>query len=224
MPEQIRCPSCDAALRVPETLLGQNVKCPKCETTFVAEMEELNQPEGIVREPAPAAARRRPRLSEDDEYEEEDLPLEEEEDRPRRRRRSGRRYEDARAAVAGPATALMIVSGLALALSVLSLLGNLLGVGLMAAAPARKGAMGPQGPDLAINMIAGVGSAIFGLVYWTIATIGAVKMKNLSSYGFAMTACILGMLPCSLCCVLGLPFGIWGLVVLNRPEVKDAFS
>jgi predicted Zn finger-like uncharacterized protein len=37
------------------------------------------------------------------------------------------------------------------------------------------------------------------------------------------TACILAMIPCVNCCILGLPFGIWGLVVLNKPEVKDAF-
>ena len=34
---------------------------------------------------------------------------------------------------------------------------------------------------------------------------------------------IVSMLPCSCCWTLGLPFGIWALVVLNQPEVKDAF-
>jgi len=49
-------------------------------------------------------------------------------------------------------------------------------------------------------------------------------MKNLESYGWAMTACILGMLPCHSCCILGLPFGIWGLTVIHKPEVKSQFS
>jgi hypothetical protein len=49
-------------------------------------------------------------------------------------------------------------------------------------------------------------------------------MKNLQSYGLAMTASIVAMIPCiSPCCILGLPFGIWALVILNRPEVKAAF-
>jgi hypothetical protein len=50
-----------------------------------------------------------------------------------------------------------------------------------------------------------------------------MKMKKLERYGLAMTASILAMLPCSLCCVLGLPIGIWALVVLMKPEVKSAF-
>lgn len=52
---------------------------------------------------------------------------------------------------------------------------------------------------------------------------GAAKMKSLESYGWAMAACILAMLPCSLCCILGLPFGIWGLLVINRSDVNNAF-
>jgi predicted Zn finger-like uncharacterized protein len=222
MPEQVRCPSCNAALRVPENLLGKNVKCPKCQTTFLAEMEEPAQPEGIVRERTPAANRSRV----PDEADDEERPPEEEvEDRPRRRgRRRGRRVSaEAASAVAGPAIALMVVSGLAVALCIMSLLLNTLGAGLIAANPAQR-ASGLQRPDLAINAVAGVGSALFGLCYWIVVTVGAVKMKNLSSYGFAMTACILAMLPCSVCCILGLPFGIWGLVALNNPAVKDAFS
>ncbi len=226
MPEQVRCPSCEAALRVPDTLLGKNVKCPKCQTTFLAEMEEPEQPKGIVREPSSSARRSRVPDPAEDEDEEELPPEEEEEDRPRRRRRrrrGGRVSAKALSAVAGPAIALMVVGGLAIALCIVSVLLNMLGVGLMAAGPAPKG-MGPQKPDLAIQAVAGVGSAIFGLCYWSIVLVGAVKMKNLSSYGFAMTACIMAMLPCSLCCLLGLPFGIWGLVALNNPAVKDAFS
>jgi predicted Zn finger-like uncharacterized protein len=224
MPEQIRCPSCNATLRVPDTLLGKNVKCPKCQTTFTAATDAPEEPEeGIVHEPAPAA-RRRP-APPPEEYEEEAPPEEEyeEEDRPRRRRKRGRRTAAAASAVAGPAISLMALGGLAIALCVLGLLLNLLGVGLMAAAP-KQGAAGPQSTNVAVNAITGVGSAIFGLVYWSLVTLGAVKMKNLSSYGFAMTSCILAMLPCSLCCILGLPFGIWGIVVLNKPEVKEAFS
>jgi hypothetical protein len=48
-------------------------------------------------------------------------------------------------------------------------------------------------------------------------------MKQLKNYGLAMTGSIIAMLPCSVCCLLGLPFGIWSLVVLNNPEVKEAF-
>jgi len=39
-----------------------------------------------------------------------------------------------------------------------------------------------------------------------------------------MAGSIVAMVPCNICCLLGLPFGIWALVVIVRPEVKDAFS
>ena len=54
--------------------------------------------------------------------------------------------------------------------------------------------------------------------------IAAIRMKELRSYGLAMAGAILGMLPyLSPCCLLGLPFGIWALVVLADPAVKAAF-
>ncbi|MCE9637830.1 MAG: hypothetical protein K8T90_19190 [Planctomycetes bacterium] len=54
---------------------------------------------------------------------------------------------------------------------------------------------------------------------------GSLKMMKLSSYGLAMTACILAILDCnSCCCILAAPFAIWGLVVMNRAEVKASFQ
>jgi len=54
--------------------------------------------------------------------------------------------------------------------------------------------------------------------------IGAMKMKNLENYSLAMAAAIVAVIPCiSPCCLLGLPFGIWALVVLNDSSVKAAF-
>ncbi|HEY7158855.1 MAG TPA: zinc-ribbon domain-containing protein [Gemmataceae bacterium] len=222
MPEQIRCPECDATLRVPDNLLGKSVKCPKCQTTFTATTEAPDEPERIVKEPIRASSRRPSPPVEEEEDEELPPEDEEEEERPRRRRRRRRRSSaEAESAVAGPAIALMIVGGIALGLAILGLVLNLLGVGLLAANP--RGMAGPQQADSA-RMFGSVVGGIIGICYGGIITSGAVKMKNLSSYGYAMTACIVAMLPCSLCCLLGLPFGIWGLVMLNKPEVKDAFS
>jgi hypothetical protein len=54
---------------------------------------------------------------------------------------------------------------------------------------------------------------------------GAMKMKNLSSYPLALASCIVALLPCyHVCCILGLPFGIWGLVMLLKPEVQAGFK
>ena len=70
----------------------------------------------------------------------------------------------------------------------------------------------------------GVVSSIIGILVSGVIFLGAMKMKKLESYGFAMAATIIAMVPCfSPCCVLGLPIGIWALVVLLKPEVKSAF-
>jgi hypothetical protein len=55
--------------------------------------------------------------------------------------------------------------------------------------------------------------------------VGAFKMMKLESYGFAIAAAILSIIPClsSPCFVLGVPFGIWALFVLMDPEVKSGF-
>jgi hypothetical protein len=38
MPEIVSCPTCDRELRVPDELLGQTVRCPKCQGTFTAQV------------------------------------------------------------------------------------------------------------------------------------------------------------------------------------------
>jgi hypothetical protein len=76
---------------------------------------------------------------------------------------------------------------------------------------------GPIGMALSLVNVVVAGAVI----------IGGQKMKNLQSRGLAMTAAILAMIPCltpSLCCVIGLPIGIWAITALNDPNVKSAFA
>ena len=56
--------------------------------------------------------------------------------------------------------------------------------------------------------------------------LGGVQMLRLKSRGLSMTASIMAMIPCfaSACCVIGIPVGIWALVVLGSPDVKAAFA
>jgi hypothetical protein len=54
---------------------------------------------------------------------------------------------------------------------------------------------------------------------------GAVQMMRFKTWGFALAASIIAMLNFgTFCCVLGLPVGIWSLVILLRPDVKQAFA
>lgn len=53
---------------------------------------------------------------------------------------------------------------------------------------------------------------------------GAISMLKVKSYNLALTASVISVIPClSACCVVGMPFGIWALVVLNDSKVKAAF-
>ena len=55
--------------------------------------------------------------------------------------------------------------------------------------------------------------------------LGGVKLLKLRGYGLAMAGAIMAMIPCvGGCFLLGLPFGIWAMVVLMKPEVKAAFQ
>jgi len=78
-----------------------------------------------------------------------------------------------------------------------------------------------------INMFSGTIGIVSGIVTIAIAGLifyGALKMKKLEGYGWAITASILALVPCvSPCCFVGAPVGIWALVILAKPEVKSAF-
>lgn len=71
--------------------------------------------------------------------------------------------------------------------------------------------------------IVGLIFAVIGIVVAIVIIMGGLKMKNLQSRGLAMTASILAMIPCISCCIIGLPIGIWALVVLNDPNVRASF-
>ena len=54
---------------------------------------------------------------------------------------------------------------------------------------------------------------------------GAIQMLRFKMWGVAFTISILSMLNVGNCyCVLGLPVGIWSIVVLTHPDVKNAFK
>ena len=99
----------------------------------------------------------------------------------------------------------------------IAVLGVPLGVGLTVAGEGQLG-------DLA-QMLLGVASSTVGIAVGVLIIVGALRMRQLKSYGFAMAAAILAMVPCvSPCCLLGLPAGIWALVVLMRDDVQGAFE
>ena len=137
----------------------------------------------------------------------------------------GSARDAALAAVKGPAIGLIVTAILGLIAVVLGLVVNVL---TMVGVP--LGMQNLPDPQMqkyfnlaggGFGIIQNVIGAVIGILIWR----GAAKMKLLESHQFAFTASILAMLPCiSPCCLLGLPFGIWALVVISKPEIKSQFT
>lgn len=63
------------------------------------------------------------------------------------------------------------------------------------------------------------------MVYAALLIFGAFSMMRQGSYMWAMTACILAMVPfMGPCYLLAIPVGLMGVIVLRRPEVRDSFA
>lgn len=122
--------------------------------------------------------------------------------------------------VSGPSTALLITGIIGAIFSVATFFSLMIGAGLSTF-------WRDHVPDMYEEIwegAAGMGSAFVGILVAGFIIYAALKMKDLSQWGLAMAASILAMIPCiSPCCIVGLPVGIWCLVVLTKPEVKTAF-
>lgn len=127
---------------------------------------------------------------------------------------------DANMQVSGPSTALLITGIIGAIFSVATFFSLIIGVGLSTF-------WREDIPDVYGEIwegAAGMGSSFIGILVAGFIIYAALKMKELNQWGLAMAASILAMIPCiSPCCIIGLPIGIWCLVVLTKPEVKAAF-
>lgn len=129
---------------------------------------------------------------------------------------------DPQTVVRGPATALIVVSIICLVVIALSLLFN--GFLLLRGTAGRL----PQpsvGVSKEMQVVVRMLWCCMILAVNTVILIGAVRMQRLQSYTWAKVAAILAVIPCvGPCYLLGIPFGIWALVVLGKPEVRQAFG
>jgi hypothetical protein len=129
---------------------------------------------------------------------------------------------NAAAQVAGPATGLMIAAVVGIIWALISLCMHFLGMGMGAlnnlngGAGERFGRFLGGGLGLVANII---GLAIGGFIIWA-----SMQMKQLRGWTLSVIAAVVAMIPCiSPCCLVGLPVGIWALIVLMKPEVKSSF-
>ncbi len=74
---------------------------------------------------------------------------------------------------------------------------------------------------LPIKSIALMSLVLFKIVPAVLIFYGGFEMLRLRSYAWAVAAAIIAIVACSL---IGLPVGIWSLIVLGRRDVRDAFG
>ncbi len=70
----------------------------------------------------------------------------------------------------------------------------------------------------------GIGGSLVAICVAAFIIYAALKMREQSQWGLAVAASVLAMIPCiSPCCIIGLPIGIWSLIILTKPEIRAAF-
>jgi predicted Zn finger-like uncharacterized protein len=211
---RVTCPECQGIAEVSDDDLGENVYCPSCGEVFVAETPTV----GRARRQE-ASSSRSQRYRDDDDDTDSDF-----EDRPHRRRRrapgSAEEREDilddARRAVFLPA--------------IFSIIACIIGI-LYHIADAVIIWMEPQilqqnplgGGNMPIEMY--MGFRAFSILWEVLILIGSVCMMKLKSRQFALATMVMHIIPCAgVCCLIGLPVGVWALVTLQRADVTEGFT
>ena len=129
----------------------------------------------------------------------------------------------AAAQVSGPSIGLLVTGIIGGIFSLLGLFMSFLGTSISSMMADRLDEFDDRYAEM-FEGVAGIATSFIGIVVAAFIIYAALKMKALSQYGLCMAASILAMIPCiSPCCIIGLPIGIWCLIVLSRPEIKTAF-
>lgn len=88
-------------------------------------------------------------------------------------------------------------------------------------------AVGAPGADSEGSRMSIVYCMYYGItmLYCLVLISGAFSMMRRGSYLWAVTVCVLSLVPVlGPCYFLAVPFGIWGLLILRRTEVRDSFA
>ena len=75
-----------------------------------------------------------------------------------------------------------------------------------------------------VGTFVGYGAGVASLLVAPVLIAGGIAMLRGKSLGLARVAAILSVIPVtSCCCVVGIPIGIWALLILKKPEVEAHF-
>jgi hypothetical protein len=126
------------------------------------------------------------------------------------------------AKVQAPAIAMIIFGSLSLLASIYGMVNALI---------SQPPTFPPDTPEFAIqiaqNSVGPVAAAIQSIFILLAIVIlfGGIQMLRLKSWGMALAGAILSIINVgSCCCILGLPLGIWALVILLMADVKQHFA
>jgi predicted Ser/Thr protein kinase len=78
--------------------------------------------------------------------------------------------------------------------------------------------------DGGMHLSGSIWLAALTLPFSALIAVGGSLMSKLRSYGFACATSFLAILPCHLAWLIGVPVGIWALIVLSRPAARRAFG
>ena len=127
--------------------------------------------------------------------------------------------------VNGPAIGLIVTGALNVVAGLFRIVISLTGFGLAA-----FGGAGAGNDEMSklIMSVAGTTGVVLGalcVICGGVTLFSGLKLRKLQSHGLCVTGCILAMIPCtSPCCLVGLPIGIWALVMMSKPEVRSQFK
>lgn len=131
--------------------------------------------------------------------------------------------EEAKRQLQGPAIGLLIVGILGILSSVTRIVFHLLGISLAGLLSNQM----PQNNSMIAQYLTGAVGVVLNIVGMAMSAFviyGAIQMKNAKGHTLSLITSIIAMIPCfSPCCCIGLPIGIWAVVVLVKPEVKAGF-
>lgn len=251
--ETIFCPACNRKLRVPEQELGQVVQCPLCRAVFTAPIRASSfLPEVLPVHPQPAAATSpvqapvfpgvQPPLPPPERAAVAPTQPEEaaEPDGGPRTPEEAAAAEDMarlrelQRVLLVPAMGLLMsgMFGIFVAVREWSNCWSLGPHGLAAEAEKQRQALPeflgqwltpptPIAPEMQFYVHLGAISCLLFAAFGVV--LGAVQMLRLRNYWLAVLGCCLAFCNCGSLC-FSAPFGLWSLLVLRNPDVRDAFG
>lgn len=117
--------------------------------------------------------------------------------------------------VSAPAIGLMVAGGLSAVFTLFYMLFVAV-IGVAAIAD-------QQAADALPSVSIMIGASVIKLLLDLLTVFAGYQMRQLRSWTLSMAGSIAALLPCSICCILGLPMGIWAIVVLIDEDVKRSF-